>query len=76
MEIAVIILLALLIIQSAFLIYVGLAILRHQEPGKPPLKLNLMPHKPVKETDEQRRERVLLENIEAYDGTSKGQVKI
>jgi hypothetical protein len=76
MEIALIIVSACLIAQSAFLIYVGFAILRHQEPDKPPLKLNLMPHKPAKETDEQRRERLLWENIENYDGTPKGQQKL
>jgi hypothetical protein len=44
--------------------------------AKAPPKPTFNPSKPTKETDEQRRERILLENIEAYDGTSKGQVKI
>ena len=40
------------------------------------------PHKPIfkpkepKETEEQKRERILNENIENYDGSGKGQVKI
>lgn len=40
------------------------------------------PHKPLfkpkepEETEEQRRERILLENVENYDGSPKGQIKL
>jgi len=32
--------------------------------------------KEPEETPEQRRERILLENVENYDGTPKGQIKL
>jgi ABC-type amino acid transport system permease subunit len=53
-------------------IYIGKDIPVVQEtPRKPIFK----PKEP-KETEEQRKQRILLENIERYDGTGKGQVKI
>jgi hypothetical protein len=33
-------------------------------------------NKPIAETDEQRRQRILNENIENYDGSPKGQIKL
>jgi hypothetical protein len=36
----------------------------------------LSKHEEPKETEEQRRERILLENVENYDGTPKGQIKL
>jgi len=71
-----IILYALLIIQGAFLIHIGFRILAvnktHDEVPKPLLKPIFKP----KETEEQKRERILLENIEAYDGTGRNQQKL
>jgi hypothetical protein len=43
--------------------------------AKTPSKPLFKPKEP-KETEEQRRQRILDENIENYDGTGKGQVKI
>jgi len=80
MQTALIILYTLLIVQSAFLVIIGLKILAVDKSidaqQKPPLKLNFMPNKTMRESEEQRKERILLENVEAYDGTSKGQVRI
>lgn len=45
------------------------------EQPKPPSKPLFKPKEP-KETEEQRKERILLENIESYDGTPKGQQKL
>jgi len=79
MQTALIILYALLIIQSAFLIHIGLRILAVNKtvetPPKPLLKPLFGPKEP-EETPEQRRERILLENVENYDGTPKGQIKL
>jgi hypothetical protein len=41
-------------------------------PPKPVFKHD----KPIKETEEQRRQRILNENIENYDGSPKGQIKL
>jgi hypothetical protein len=76
MQTALIILYALLIIQSAFLILIGLKILAVNKTPDIPHKPLLKPIFKPKETEEQKRERILLENIEAYDGTPKGQQKL
>lgn len=79
MQTALIILYALLIIQSAFLILIGLKILqanRTVEPQPKPLLKPLFKPKEPPGTEEQRRERILLENVENYDGTPKGQIKL
>jgi uncharacterized protein YxeA len=78
MQTALIILYALLIIQSAFLILIGLKILAvNKTPDIPPKPLLKPLFKPKeKETEEQRKERILLENIEAYDGTGRNQQKL
>jgi hypothetical protein len=70
------ILIIIALIEGAFLILVLSRGVTVHISDKPAPEAIILPRKPVKETDEQRRERVLLENIEAYDGTSKGQVKI
>lgn len=79
MQTTLIILYALLIVQSAFLIHVGLKILEAnrtvETPHKPLLKPIFKPKEPP-ETEEQRRQRILDENIENYDGTPKGQIKL
>lgn len=78
MQTALIILYALLIIQSAFLIHIGLRILAvnetHDTPPKPVLK-PLFKAKP-KPTEEEIRYEKILANIDAYDGSGKGQTKI
>jgi hypothetical protein len=76
MNIALIILYALLIIQSAFLILIGLKILQVNRTPSTPHKPLLKPIFKPKETEEQRRQRILDENIENYVGNGKGQVKI
>lgn len=53
-------------------VYIGSDIpVRQETPSKPLFK----PKEP-EETEEQRRERILLENVENYDGTPKGQIKL
>jgi hypothetical protein len=76
MQTALIILYALLIIQSAFLILIGLKILQANRTPSTPHKPLLKPIFKPKETEEQKRERILLENIEAYDGTGRNQQKL
>jgi hypothetical protein len=76
MQTALIILYALLIIQSAFLILIGLKILAVNKTPDIPHKPLLKPIFKPKETEEQKRERILLENIEAYDGTGRNQQKL
>lgn len=76
MQTALIILYALLIIQSAFLIHIGLKILAVNKTPDIPHKPLLKPIFKPKETEEQKRERILLENIEAYDGTGRNQQKL
>jgi uncharacterized protein YxeA len=76
MQTALIILYALLIIQSAFLILIGLKILQVNRTAEPQHKPLLKPIFKPKETEEQKRERILLENIEAYDGTGRNQQKL
>lgn len=48
----------------------------HQESEETPPKPKLKPSKPIKETEEQRRYKTILDNIDNYDGTGKGQTKI
>lgn len=78
MQTALIILYALLIIQSAFLILIGLQILAVnrsvETPPKPVLK-PLFKTKP-KPTEEEIRYEKILANIDAYDGSGKGQCKV
>jgi hypothetical protein len=76
MQTALIILYALLIIQSAFLIHIGLKIIAVNKTPDIPHKPLLKPIFKPKETEEQKRERILLENIEAYDGTGRNQQKL
>ena len=48
---------------------------RTSEPEKPPSKPLFKPKEP-KPTAEETREKTIMENLEAYDGTGKGQVKV
>lgn len=56
-----------------FFIYEGIEALR---PEEKPIKPKITASKPIKETEEQRRQRILDENVENYDGTGKGQIKL
>ena len=71
-----IILYALLIIQSAFLILIGLKILAVNKTPNDIPKQHLFKPKETPETEEEKKLRVLSENIENYDGTGKGQQKL
>ena len=71
-----IILYALLIIQSAFLILIGLKILAINKTPNDIPKQHLFKPKETPETEEEKKLRVLSENIENYDGTGKGQQKL
>ena len=78
METAITILCAAVIMQGVFLIYIGLEIIKAKhidEPIKPPSKPLFKPKEP-NPTAEETREKAIMENLEAYDGTGKGQVKV
>lgn len=54
-------------------VYIGTDVpIKQETPSKPLFKRD----KPIPETDEQRRQRILDENVENYDGTNHRQVKI
>lgn len=49
---------------------------RTPEEHKTPSKPLIWPHKPIKETPEQIREKTIMENLENYMGDGKGQIKV
>ena len=82
MEVLTLILYALFIIQSVIFIVAGILIVRKltEKPVEQPLPLsrlfNNFKRSDLKETEEERRLRIINENIENYDGSGKNQVKL
>lgn len=78
MNTALLIVSILLVLQGTASIVIGATILmqNYQIEIKPPSKPLFKRDKPITETPEQIRERTILENLEAYDGTGKGQIKV